>query len=38
MRFPLFSQVALRENIPKYNLKKGATGTIVEKYPMPENQ
>ncbi|AFZ09683.1 hypothetical protein Osc7112_5450 [Oscillatoria nigro-viridis PCC 7112] len=38
MKFALFSQVALRENIPKYNLRKGITGTIVEKSPMPENQ
>lgn len=36
MKFKLFSQVALREDIPKYGLKKGATATIVEHYQMPE--
>ena len=38
MKFKLFSQVALREDIPKYNLKKGAKATIVEHYPMPEGE
>ena len=31
MKFKLFSQVALREDIPKYGLKKGATATIEYK-------
>ncbi|MEG4166379.1 MULTISPECIES: DUF4926 domain-containing protein [unclassified Microcoleus] len=38
MKFKLFSQVALREDIPKYGLKKGAIATIVEHYPMPEGK
>ncbi|MEG4505272.1 DUF4926 domain-containing protein [Microcoleus sp. F6_B4] len=38
MKFELFSQVALREDIPKYGLKKGDTATIVEHYPMPEGE
>ena len=38
MKFELFSRVALREDIPKYNLKKGATATIIEHYPMPEGE
>lgn len=38
MKFPLFTQVALKQDIPEYNLKKGYIGTIVESYPMPEGQ
>lgn len=38
MKFQLFTQVALRKDLPKYNLKKGATATIVEYYPMAEGQ
>lgn len=38
MKFELFSQVALREDIPKYGLKKGAIATIVEHYPMSEGE
>lgn len=38
MKFQLFSQVALRRDLPKYDLKKGAVATIVEYYPMPEGQ
>jgi len=38
MKFPLFTQVALKEDIPKYNLKKGDIATIVEYYPMPTGQ
>ena len=34
MKFKLFSQVALTEDIPQYGLKKGSIGTIVEYYPM----
>lgn len=36
MKFKLFSQVTLREDIPKYGLKKGARATIVEYYQTPE--
>jgi Domain of unknown function (DUF4926) len=32
MKFQLFTQVALRENIPELNLIKGSIGTIVECY------
>ena len=28
----------MREDIPKYNLKKGATAIIVEHYQMPEGE
>ncbi len=35
---PLFSQVALAEDLPQYYLKRGDTATIVEHYPMPEPQ
>lgn len=35
---PLFSQVALTEDLPQYHLKQGDTATIVEHYPMPESQ
>jgi hypothetical protein len=38
MKFQLFTQVALREDIPELNLKQGAIGTIVEYYPMPGGQ
>lgn len=38
MKFPLFAQVALREDIPKYGLQKGAIATIVEHYQMPEGE
>jgi hypothetical protein len=32
MKFSLFSQVQLTQNIPQLNLKKGSIGTIVEYY------
>ena len=35
---PLFSQVALTEDLPQYRLKQGDTATIVEHYPMPDSQ
>ncbi len=35
MKFPLFSQVILKEDIPELGVKKGAVTTIVEHYPMP---
>ncbi|WP_338022449.1 DUF4926 domain-containing protein [Argonema antarcticum] len=38
MKFDLFTQVVLREDIPKYGLKKGEMATIVEHYPMSESQ
>lgn len=38
MKFNLFTQVALREDIPELNLTQGSIGTIVECYPMTEGQ
>lgn len=38
MKFQLFTQIALHEDIPEYGLKKGSIATIVEYYPMPEGQ
>ncbi|WP_231948089.1 DUF4926 domain-containing protein [Phormidesmis priestleyi] len=38
MKFALFSRVALSQDIPKYNLRRGSVGTVVEFYPMPEGQ
>jgi hypothetical protein len=36
-KFPLFSQVVLAQDLPKYDLKRGsvAISTIVGHYPMP---
>ncbi len=36
-QYPLFSQVALTEDLPEYQLKRGDIATIVEYYPM-DNQ
>ena len=38
VQYPLFSQVALAKDLPQYNLKRGDIATIVEHYPMPENE
>ncbi len=38
MKFQLFSQVALREDIPELNLSKGSIGTIVECYSASDKQ
>lgn len=38
MSFELFTQVVLKEDLPKYNLKKGNVATIVEHYPRPEGE
>ena len=35
---PLFSQVAFAQDLPEYNLKRGNVATIVENYPMPEEE
>ncbi|MEN8444542.1 MAG: DUF4926 domain-containing protein [Cyanobacteria bacterium J06555_13] len=32
--YPLFSQVALAEDLPAYALKRGDVATVVEYYPM----
>lgn len=37
-QYPLFSQVALTEDIPEYSLKCGDIATIVEHYLMPEGE
>ncbi|ELS03302.1 hypothetical protein Xen7305DRAFT_00030230 [Xenococcus sp. PCC 7305] len=38
MKFPLFSQVILKEDIPEFSIKKGAVATIVEHYPMSDTE
>ncbi|MEH2082141.1 MAG: DUF4926 domain-containing protein [Nostoc sp.] len=38
VQHPLFSQVALGQDLPEYNLKHGSVATIVEHYPMPEGE
>jgi hypothetical protein len=38
MKFKLFSQVCLTEDIPEYGLEKGSIGTIVEYYPRAESE
>lgn len=38
MKFQLFTQIALHEDIPEYGLKKVSIATIVEYYPMPEDR
>ena len=38
MTFPLFTQVALKEDIPEYHLQKGDIATIVEYYPTQEGE
>ncbi|MEH2239550.1 DUF4926 domain-containing protein [Nostoc sp.] len=32
VQHPLFSQVALAQDLPEYNLKRGNVATIVEHY------
>jgi len=36
VQYPLFSQVALAEDLPEHSLKRGEIATVVEHYPMPE--
>jgi Domain of unknown function (DUF4926) len=38
VKFKLFTQVALREDIPELNLIKGSIGTIVECYLASDQQ
>lgn len=38
MQFQLFTQVALKEDIPALHLKQGSVGTIVEYYPTSHGQ
>jgi hypothetical protein len=35
-QFPLFSQVVLVQDLPKYDLKRGSIATVVEYYPMSD--
>ncbi|MGK7891932.1 MAG: DUF4926 domain-containing protein [Leptolyngbyaceae cyanobacterium] len=37
-QYPLFSQVALAEDIPTYHLKRGDRATVVEHYPMANDE
>ncbi|NJN21001.1 MAG: DUF4926 domain-containing protein [Leptolyngbya sp. RL_3_1] len=37
-QYPLFSQVALAEDLPDHDLKRGAIATIIEHYPMPDGE
>ncbi len=36
--YPLFTQISLTQDLPEYNLKKGQIGTIVEHYPMEDQE
>ncbi|ASC71680.1 hypothetical protein XM38_026340 [Halomicronema hongdechloris C2206] len=36
--YPLFTQVALTEDLPEHHLKRGDMATIVEHYPMPTGE
>ena len=38
MSFELFSRVALREDFPKYKLKRGDVGTVVEHHPVQRGE
>lgn len=38
VQHPLFSQVALAQDLPEHNLKRGDIATIVEHYPMPDEE
>lgn len=38
MNFEMFSEVTLKEDIPKYNLPKGTSAIIVDYCPRPEGQ
>lgn len=37
-QYPLFSQVALAEDLPEHHLKRGDIATVVEYYPMPDEE
>ncbi|HIK09119.1 MAG TPA: DUF4926 domain-containing protein [Oscillatoriaceae cyanobacterium M33_DOE_052] len=36
MAFELFKPVALREDLPQYNLRRGDVATVVEHHPAPD--
>jgi hypothetical protein len=38
VQYPLFSQVALAEDLPEHNLKRGDIATVVEHFPMPDGE
>ncbi|PZO40949.1 MAG: DUF4926 domain-containing protein [Shackletoniella antarctica] len=37
-QYPLFAQVALAEDLPEHHLKRGDIATVVEHYPMPDEE
>ncbi|MEQ8997226.1 MAG: DUF4926 domain-containing protein [Coleofasciculus sp. B1-GNL1-01] len=37
-QYPMFSQVALAQDLPEYNLKRGDIATIVEYYHKAESE
>ena len=38
VKYSLFSQVALAEDLPEHNLKRGDIATVVEHFPMPDGE
>jgi hypothetical protein len=38
IQYSLFTQVALAQDIPEHNLKRGSVATIVERYPMTNGE
>jgi hypothetical protein len=38
MTFELFTRVALREDFPQYQLRRGDVATIVEYHPVPNEE
>ncbi|WP_017297108.1 DUF4926 domain-containing protein [Nodosilinea nodulosa] len=38
IHYPLFSQVALAEDLPEHHLKRGYITIVVERYPMPDDE
>jgi hypothetical protein len=37
-QYSIFSQVALAQDLPEHQLKQGDVATIVEHYPMPNDE
>ncbi len=38
MKFELFKRVALQEDLPPYNLRRGDVAVIVEHHPFPDGE
>jgi len=38
VQYPLFSQVALAQDLPEQNLKRGDIATVVEHFSMPDGE